>query len=677
MKKREGDNQMKHRVVAVLSIVALLTGMLAATIPVGAAPPPPDYRPVDVGPEVRQWEATRDRIAPIDPGLLEAAEAAADAAADAAEMDCVLDAKVWLSADFYNGGYFFDVFYLMADGASSQVWVQADLSWPEGDPRAMPVVTCDQAAYMVDQFDNNIYPTEIGFFGPPDFHDGSASLLEAWGYFPSGYYADTAGRQIVLVSNIQDANYYDPDYRIYTAGFYSPSFEAYFDRNVMSIDSYDWVNRVGPDGSRPYLYEGIFAHEYQHLLHDDYDPAEDLWINEGLADWAMDLCGYSAASSHLEDLINFPENSLVAWGDQGDLEILADYGLAYMYQEYMYEHYGLDFIQNEFQDGTLQGIASVDSVLAGLGATETFADTFHAFSAALYTMGAFSTEGLEDFQVNVGHPGQRNPEAYASPGAPPWGTDYYLLWGYEQIANFRFNGFEFNPLSWTSDGDVLWGGAGDLIDNWAIFEATGGGTLTFDTYFDIEDYWDFGFVQVSVDGGHTWTSLANDYTTADHDPDAHPTVVANLPGLTGWSEDWVTMSFDLSDYSGDILLAFRYVTDWATFYGGWYIDNVYVDDTLISDGSSTDAFRGLNEVLGIANDYTVTFIGERIRKGKPEYEVKTVMSGGYVSDWASIRQMFDNYRQLVMLVTYDAEQGVTSYADYTFEIDHKGGQHLK
>jgi len=36
--------------------------------------------------------------------------------------------------------------------------------------------------------------------------------------------------------------------------------------------------------------------------------------------------------------------------------------------------------------------------------------------------------------------------------------------------------------------------------------------------------------------------------------------------------------------------------------------------------------------------------------------------------------MFDGYRQLVLLVSYDAPRGVTAYADYTFEIDNRGGQ---
>jgi len=38
----------------------------------------------------------------------------------------------------------------------------------------------------------------------------------------------------------------------------------------------------------------------------------------------------------------------VLWGDQGDLEILADYGQAFLFQFYMYEQFGSEFIQAEF-----------------------------------------------------------------------------------------------------------------------------------------------------------------------------------------------------------------------------------------------------------------------------------------------------------------------------------------
>jgi hypothetical protein len=50
----------------------------------------------------------------------------------------------------------------------------------------------------------------------------------------------------------------------------------------------------------------------------------------------------------------------------------------------------------------------------------------------------------------------------------------------EELSKLIFNGEEFTqfPTSWKFDGDVLNSGTGDLLDKWAIFEATGGGTLT-------------------------------------------------------------------------------------------------------------------------------------------------------------------------------------------------------
>ena len=83
----------------------------------------------------------------------------------------------------------------------------------------------------------------------PDTHDGSVCFSPRLGdALPAGYYYDEAGRQVVLVSNVRDENYFDSTYPIYIAGFYSPTYEIFFDRNVMTIDAYDWANRVGPDG---------------------------------------------------------------------------------------------------------------------------------------------------------------------------------------------------------------------------------------------------------------------------------------------------------------------------------------------------------------------------------------------------------------------------------------------
>jgi immune inhibitor A len=670
---------MKTRLFSILGVVIMLVAA-AGVAPVQAAPKLPDYEPADLGPSIREMPPTQDQIN-MDIGALAKKIKDAQETIEVSDLaDCITSEKIFMALDDYYGGYFFDVFYLVAEDENAQIWVQANLGWLDGDPRPTPVITCEQADYMLAEFSNNILPTESEYFGPADFLDGSASLLEAWGYFDPGYYYDETGRQVILIENVEDENYYDPTYPLYIAGFYSSSLEAYFGRNTMTIDAYDWINRVGPDVNRPYLYEGTFAHEYQHLLQDDYDPAEENWINEGLSGFAQELCGYGVPIDDAEAFAEMPENSLVAWGDQGGLEMLADYGNTYLFQELLYQQYGEEYIHAEFQDGAHQGIESVNYVLGALGESETFADIYHEFALGLYTGGLY--EGvLSTLQVDVGHPGKPNPDAYASPGAPPWGTDYILLWGYEQIANFKFNGYEFNPTPWTSDGEVLWGGKADLLDNFLIFETEGGGTLTFDTMYVIEDMWDFGFVQVSLDGGYTWTSLENEYTSSDYDLNAHPNIIVNMPGLTGTTDgEWVTMSFDLSAYPGqDILVAFRYMTDWGYTEAGWFIDNVYVDDTLISDGSSTDAFKSINEVKGIQNNFRVTLLGQRNRKGTTEYsDPMVIMDGGYqMEEWSSIREMFDNYTQVLMLVTNTAEEDLLNYAPYSYEVDHRGGIHIK
>jgi bacillopeptidase F (M6 metalloprotease family) len=45
-------------------------------------------------------------------------------------------------------------------------------------------------------------------------------------------------------------------------------------------------------------------------------------------------------------------------------------------------------------------------------------------------------------------------------------------------------------------------------------------TLRFNTWFEIEEGWDYGYVAASTDGGATWTALRGDHTTASNPVDA-------------------------------------------------------------------------------------------------------------------------------------------------------------
>ena len=145
-----------------------------------------------------------------------------------------------------------------------------------------------------------------------------------------------------------------------------------------------------------------------------------------------------------------------------------------------------------------------------------------------------------------------------------------------------------------------WGGQADEIDNSMVADVdlTGksAAELSFDAWYDIEEGWDYGFVQVSTDGGSTWTSLANGDTRSDLDPGGYPTIADSLPGFTGNSGGWKNEKFDLSSYAGkNIKLRLRYATDWGSSYLGFFADNIKVTadgQTVLEDGgeSSTPAF---------------------------------------------------------------------------------------
>ncbi len=75
------------------------------------------------------------------------------------------------------------------------------------------------------------------------------------------------------------------------------------------------------------------------------------------------------------------------------------------------------------------------------------------------------------------------------------------------------------------------------------FSAAASPALTFKTWYDIEEGWDFGFVQASTDGGATWTSLSGTTTTSDVDPDCF--FADEVPGYTGYSDGWLEETVDL------------------------------------------------------------------------------------------------------------------------------------
>jgi hypothetical protein len=595
---------MKVKVAAIFIMAFLIVGAfgLVRVESTGASPALPDYTPIDIA-NAPEYDIVVE--GPIEPrshhSYWEVGETA-----------------YWLIGDFYYGLYRLRTFELKAIGNTVEIWVQTDLSWPPGDPRPYPTILDAQIQYILNEFDNKIYPIDTEYFGTPDFHDGSYAALPGMLGLPSDYYYEETGRNVILVSNIRDTNYYVPTYPYYIAGFYSSAFEYYFDRNVITIDCYQWERRVGPPGyewipgvpvTRPYVYESTVAHEYQHLIHDDYNPEDDTFMNEGCSMYAELLCGYGIDAAYLNSYFATPDNSLTVWGDQGDINILADYGAAALWVAYLSDHYGgADLIRYFVQSG-IPGIEGINNALAAFGYKRKFEDVYYDWRLANLIRSDFPGCGKYNYKsINLNDPEIIPVRIYEIGGLPvpwkkgtdfgntitilgydtgvskigPFGTDYIAFENWTRPGLIFFDGDDTALYGWTflEEYGVWWSNGENLMDTLLVGKAyvnPSNPTLVLTTYWDIEEGWDFGFVQVSTDGGQTWTSLENEYTTYEHDPEAHPAIVANLPGLTGWSEDWITMDFDLSAYSGmNVLVGFRYMTDWATLYEGWYIASASV-----------------------------------------------------------------------------------------------------
>ena len=645
----------------------------------------PDYEPMEIGPEFREKEFSLNLEYPMSASLR------------ASDIDDV-DVKTWLTLDAYEGYYFFDDYILKAEGLTAEIWVQVDLSWPEGDPRDYPLILQEQLDYLLDEFENNIYPVDTEYFGTPDLLNGSNSLLEAWGYFPPGYYFSEEGKNIIMVSNVRDDSYYDSTYPAYIAGFYSPTYEAYFDRNIINIDCHDWMHRIGPEGyewvpgepvTRPELYESIIAHEYQHLIHDDYVELSETWMNEACSLFAEPLCGYEIDPGQMEWFLATPDNSLTKWGDQGDINILADYGSSMLWALYLTSHYGFDFMGRYVSTGG-GGIEEISALLSDYGVD--FYDVYHDWRLANficaedgpYSYGVFDfdlgeldpikvhdvegktipwTSAVEEFGETYTIGTESTPDGYPTTmfEVGPFGTEYIQFSDLRGLYKFKFDGDDIAPYGWTFDEywGEWWSGAAHLLDALLItnpYTVQEGDILSVPSDYSIEEYWDFGFIQFSTDNGETWTSMANEYTTMDHDDDAHPNITPNLPGITGTPGGYVDLQFDLDDFitpGTEVIFGFRYMTDWATLNYGWYIVGAFVGETELE---LTPVYPEADFMVSIVSKYKVF--------GHTFYHVRE-MNLADLTEFGCTLILDTKWKEVTIVVS---PINIEGFVDYSFKV---------
>ena len=132
-----------------------------------------------------------------------------------------------------------------------EVWVAEDLTFPDGDSRNddpyNTLISDEMVSYLVEQFDNIIYPRCIDYFGMPFDRDGTLTIfeligweIELWDWIEA---TDPANPQRVIVKILKcvDQNYFDPTYPYYVVGFFNSLYtNDYYNRNMVHLDCWRW-----------------------------------------------------------------------------------------------------------------------------------------------------------------------------------------------------------------------------------------------------------------------------------------------------------------------------------------------------------------------------------------------------------------------------------------------------
>ena len=343
-------------------------------------------------------------------------------------------------------------------------------------------------------------------------------------------------------------------------------------------------------------FDGILAHEFQHMIHWALDRNEDTWVSEGLSELASGINGYDVGGSDQLFLAQ-PDLQLTAWPE---LEYSGPhYGASYLLLTYFYEQYGEDALHQLVAEPA-NGTAGFDAVLARLDPVRRFDDLFADWLVANY---------LDDPGLAGGRYGYTSLEAKTAAHAAryaaypiqetatvsQYGADYILLEHADPL-HIQFTGSQTVSLigNQAHSGDYQW---------WSVRGDEGDTTLTraFDLrdleqatlqvwmWYDLETDYDYAYVEISNDGGETWDILSNENTDT-----ANPNGSSYGPAFTGTSGGgdqaiWTREAFDLTPYAGQsVLVRFEVVTDEAVNRPGLCLDDISIEEL----GYHTDVETG-------------------------------------------------------------------------------------
>lgn len=435
-------------------------------------------------------------------------------------------------------------------------WIEQGVNFNSNDVRDLS-----------ETFENQIYPTDRAFFGserlPGVDNDAHIYILYArdMGYNVAGYFSP------------------NDSYPTWIAP-YTNGHEMFF----LSADN------IGLNEGFTY---GVLAHEFQHMIHFNLDRNESSFINEGFAELATLLNGYSVGGHDLSYIID-TDVQLNDWPEDNRTP---HYGAAFLFLAYFLDRLGEEATQ-ALAAHPANGLASLDIVLNEMGARDPLnGGSISADDLVLdwvltnYLLDASVSDGRYTYQNYPGASQARETETLRDCNSSTQGRDVHQ-YGVDYISiecsgqsTLHFEGAtETNllPADAYSGDYAFWSNRGDESDMMLTrtFDFTaydGPLTLNYWTWYDIELDWDYVYLLGSVDG-ENWEFLDTPSGT-----DYNPSGNSYGWGYTGFSGDgpvWMMESVDISQYAGqEVQIRFEYITDAAVNGEGLLLDDISIPET--------------------------------------------------------------------------------------------------
>ncbi len=467
---------------------------------------------------------------------------------------------------------------------------------------------------LAETFENQIYPTDREFFGS-EWTPGVDNDQHLY---------------IVLATNLGDslAGYYS------SADEYNPEVHEYSNAHEMFLLSAD---NVGLDEEFTY---GVLAHEFQHMIHWYRDINEETWLNEGFSELAALLNGYDVGGFDQAYIVN-TDLQLTDWASSiGDNS--PHYGASFLFVSYFLDRFGEDATKAVVASSE-NGMTSINTVLAELN--EIDPDTGRVITADDFFSDWVITNYINDNHVGNGRYSYQKyggfipasateivddcPQKKTTTSVFQYAADYIeLTCKGSHTIDFRGN-TQVNILDVQANSGqyAYWSNKGDESDmtltrEFDFSEASGPLTLTYATWYDLEEDYDYAYVEIS-ENGEDWTIL---HTPGGTDEDKSGNSFGW--GYNGLSDRWIEESVDISTFAGKkVQIRFEYITDAAVNGEGLLVDDIripevdYLEDFESGNGDWVGAgFVRTNNVL--PQTYRINLL--KFRKGNVDIQQITL-----------------------------------------------------